>query len=102
MKTKNDQQAELNDAFKKMFGKDLPNNNIVQQPQIPTILQANNAKIQPRNLNYFEYLSLILVGAKAAGLLACNWLIPFLPVAAPFIFYGVILLIGIIKNKFFN
>lgn len=103
-----DQQAELNAAYKKLFGKDMPD---LQQravipaqapPQIPFMGQGNLSTQQTKSLNYFEYLSLILVVAKSCGLLNCNWVWPFVPAVMPFVLYGFIVVIGLIKNKFFT
>lgn len=53
-------------------------------------------------LSYCECLSLILITLKCLGTISCSWLIPFMPLLIPFVLYGVVVLAGYLKAKFFT
>lgn len=62
-------------------------------------MQSNQAS---RGISYCELLSIVLITLKCLNLIACSWVVPFLPLAVPFVLYGIVLLVGFIKSKFFS
>lgn len=65
-----------------------------------TKLEIPTANTNGRPLTYCEVLSLILVTLKCLGLISCNWVVPFIPIILPIIFYGILFGIGAIRTLF--
>jgi hypothetical protein len=78
-------------------------NNKLNESQLESMMSmmsqpTNNSK----SLTYFEVLSLILFTLKCIGTITCSWIVPFIPLFIPFVFYILIVFIGFLKAKFFN
>ena len=74
--------------------------------QLMELAVKHQAMQQPQQvksgITYCELLSVVLVTLKCLGLISCSWVVPFLPLAIPFVLYGIILIVGIIKTNFFH
>lgn len=67
------------------------------------LLASQTQEAQKKSsLSYFDILSLILVIMKAMGYISCSWIVPFIPICIPIIFYFVVLIISFCGNKFFK
>lgn len=81
-------------------------NNKIDMTQLMELAAKQQAMQQPQQvrsgITYCELLSIVLVTLKCLGLISCSWIIPFLPLIIPFVLYGAVLIIGILKTKFFN
>lgn len=67
---------------------------------INQMLTQNTQK--PTSFPYFDLLSLILVILKGLGYISCNWIIPFIPLCIPVVFYLIVVSIGFCVKKFFK
>lgn len=81
-------------------------NNKIDINQLVELAAKHQAAQQPQQvrsgITYCELLSVVLVTLKCLDLIYCSWLVPFLPLAIPFIIYGIILIVGIIKANYFK
>jgi len=73
------------------------NNNIDTTQMLQMMMQQRQTT---KSLSYCEILSLILVALKGCGYIACNWIMPFVPLTVPFIIYIIVATIGFVKIKF--
>lgn len=78
------------------------NNNGVDITQLLQMAAAQQQQRSSSSMGYFSWLSLILVALKGAGVLGCSWFWAFFPVAIPWLFYSLIIMIGFVKTKFFT
>lgn len=77
------------------------NNNL--NSLVQTLASQQVQQQQPnKTITYFELLSLLLVAIKGFGFIDCSWIVPFIPVIIPLVFYGIVLLVGFIKMKYFS
>lgn len=80
-------------------------NNKIDMTQLMELAAKYQAAQQPQQvksgITYCELLSVVLVTLKCLGLITCSWIVPFLPLLIPFVFYIIIFVAGIIKAKFF-
>lgn len=81
-------------------------NNKIDMNQLMELAVKHQAMQQPQQvksgITYCELLSVVLVTLKCLGLISCSWVVPFLPLAIPFVLYGIVFILGIIKAKFFR
>lgn len=81
-------------------------NNKIDMNQLMELAVKHQAMQQPQQvksgITYCELLSVVLVTLKCLGLISCSWIVPFLPLTIPFVLYGIVFILGIIKAKFFR
>lgn len=78
------------------------NNNLNSLMQTLASQQVQQQQQPNKTITYFELLSLLLVAIKGFGFIDCSWIVPFIPVIIPLVFYGIVLLVGFIKMKYFS
>ena len=66
------------------------------------LMQAASQQSHPAhkdNMNYFSWLSIVLVILKGMGYISCSWIWVFFPFVLPYVFLGIIAVIGICVSK---
>ena len=77
------------------------NKNIDMNQLMQAALQQQQMRApERRGLSYCEILSLILVVMWCMGHIVCPVYVPFIPLAIPFIVYGIVFFAGYISKKF--
>ena len=61
--------------------------------------QKQQKQVSTTGLSYFEVLSLVFVTFKFLGYFTLSWFWAFSPIFIPWIFYGIIFIIGFVTSK---